>query len=51
MSTLNGLCTTITAQFQEVVERRLRTRQNDDISLLNVFGVAGIEEIHARVTL
>ena len=51
VSTQNGLCTTVAAQFQQVVECRLGARQNDDVGLLQVAGVVGIEEVDAWVTL
>ena len=37
-----GLCTTVTAQFIKVVERRLRAGQDDDICLSEVVGIVCI---------
>ena len=51
MSLDDGLGATVAAQFHEVVERRLRAGQDDDVRPTDVVDVAGIEEIHTRVTL
>ena len=36
MGTLDGLCASVSAQFQQIVQRRFRSRQNNDVSLLNI---------------
>ena len=51
MRTLDGLCTTITTQFHQIIKRGFGARQNDDVCLLDIRGVVGIEEIDTRVTL
>ena len=48
---LDGLSTTVTTQFQEVVKGSFRTWQDDDVRLLDVLGVTSIEEVHTRVAL
>ena len=51
MGPLDGLCATVTTQFHEVVERGLGAWQDDDIGLLDVGGVVGVEQVHAWVAL
>ena len=51
VSVLDGLSTTVTTQFQEVVKGSFRTWQDDDVRLLDVLGVTCIEEVHTRVAL
>ena len=47
----DGLRTTIATQLVEVVERRLGTRQDDDIGLEQVVDIIGIEEVDAGILL
>ena len=51
MSAHDGLRTTIAPQFEQIVERGFRSWQNDNVRPLNIGGVVGIEQVHARVTL
>ena len=50
-STDDSLCAAAAAQVGEVGERGLRTGQDDDVSLLDVVGSGGIEQVDARVVL
>ena len=47
----DSLSTTIAAQFQQVVERGFRARQDDDVGTLQVGHIVGIEQVDARVAL
>ncbi len=47
----DGLGTAVAAQLVEVAQRRLRSRQDDDVGLKDVVGVVGIEKMYARVLL
>ena len=49
MSLHDGLCHPITTQLIEVVERRFRSRDNDDVSLADILHIIGIEEMYARI--
>ena len=49
MGTLDGLSTTVTTQLHQIVKRSLCAGQDDDICLLDISDVVGIEEIYAGV--
>ena len=49
MGTLNSLRTTVSAQFQQIVQRGLRTWQDNNVSPLDVSNIIGIEEVDTRV--
>ena len=51
MRTQDSLSTPVTAQFQQVVERRFRTWKNDDVCLTDVVDIVRIEQVDARVAL
>ena len=50
MGTLDGLRTSVSAQFHEIVEGGLCARQDDDVGLTDIRCVVSIEEIDARVS-
>ena len=45
----NGLCTTVSAQFHQVGYGTLGAGKNQNVGLLYLFGVVGIEEMYAAV--
>ncbi len=51
MSTLDGLRTTVTSQLHQIVKRSLCAGQNNDVGLLDISDVVGIEKIDAGVAL
>ena len=51
MGTHDGLGAAVAAQFVKVVEGRLRAGQDDDVGLLDVIHVVGVEKVNPRILL
>ena len=49
VSLKNGLCTTVAAQFHQVVDGAFRSGQDNDIGFLYLFSVVGVEKVYATV--
>ena len=47
----DGLGTSVATQFIQVMQRGLGAWQDDDVGLLDIFGIVGIEQVNSGITL